>query len=78
MHINRILFIDLLGGIGDVLIALSAIQALGRSYPEAQLTVLTFDPGCELLLGDPLIHQVINVERGAVRQRDHPVWSLLA
>ena len=42
---NDILFVELLGGIGDVLIALPAIQALARSHPDAKLAVLTFAPG---------------------------------
>ncbi|MBW4469915.1 MAG: hypothetical protein KME45_05865 [Stenomitos rutilans HA7619-LM2] len=58
---QTILFIELLGGLGDVLIALSAIQALGRAYPQAKLTVLTFAPGGELLQHDPLIHTVISM-----------------
>lgn len=57
--VRKILFVELLGGLGDVLIALGAIQALSRSYPEARLTVLTFPPGGELLVGDPLIHEVV-------------------
>ena len=60
---NQILFIELLGGIGDVLIALAAIQALGRSHPDAQLTVLTFAGG-ELLTTDPLIHRVEMAQKG--------------
>lgn len=60
---QNILFVELLGGIGDVLIALSSIQALGRSYPEAKLTVLTFAPGGELLEGDPLIHRIVCVKK---------------
>ena len=60
---DKILFVELLGGIGDVLIALSSIQALGRSYPEAKLTVLTFAPGGELLEGDPLIDRIVCVEK---------------
>jgi len=43
--VRNILFVELLGGIGDVLIALPTIQALGRSHREAVLTVLTFTPG---------------------------------
>ena len=58
-----ILFVELLGGLGDVLIALPAIQALARSHPEARLTALTFPPGAELLEGDPLIHEVVQVPR---------------
>ena len=56
---QSILFVELLGGIGDVLIALPAIQALGRAYPGAKLTVLTAAPGGELIKCDPLIHEVI-------------------
>jgi ADP-heptose:LPS heptosyltransferase len=65
--IHQILFIELLGGIGDVLIALPAIHALGRSYPSAHLTVLTFAPGGELLETDPLIDQVVYAPRGKAR-----------
>lgn len=65
---QAILFVELLGGIGDVLIALPAIQALGRSYPEAKLTVLTFPPGSELLDTDPLIHRVVTAQKGEARQ----------
>ena len=61
----KILFVELLGGIGDVLIALPAIQALGRSYPEAELTVLTLPPGGELLESDPLIHRVVYPDSNA-------------
>jgi ADP-heptose:LPS heptosyltransferase len=58
--VRGILFVELLGGLGDVLISLQAIQALARSYPQARLTVLTFSPGGELLEGDPLIHEVVH------------------
>src|SRR5919112_3540554 len=57
--VREILFVELLGGLGDVLIALGAIQALARSHPEARLSVLTFPPGGELLEADPLIHEVV-------------------
>lgn len=63
---NQILFVELLGGIGDVLIALAAIQALGRSYPDAKLTVLTFAGG-ELLNTDPLIRRVEIAQKGQAR-----------
>lgn len=56
--------VELLGGIGDVLIALRAIQALARSHPAADLTVLTLPPGGELLESDPLIKQVIYADGG--------------
>ncbi len=67
--VREILFVELLGGLGDVLIALPAIQALARSHPEARLTALTFSPGGELLEGDPLVHEVVHASRP---DPDHP------
>jgi ADP-heptose:LPS heptosyltransferase len=71
--IRQILFVELLGGIDDVLLALPAIHALGRSHPTAKLTVLTLAPGRDLLQHDPLIHQVIVAERGKARQAVEPL-----
>ncbi|MDQ3639594.1 MAG: glycosyltransferase family 9 protein [Actinomycetota bacterium] len=68
-RVRRVLFVELLGGLGDVLISLQAIQALARSHTEAWLTVLTFPPGGELLERDPLIHEVVQVPRP---DPDHP------
>lgn len=65
---RKILFIELLGGIGDVLIALNAIQALARSHPTAELTVLTFPPGNELLKTDFFIKRVVTAEQGKAQQ----------
>lgn len=65
---SNILFVELLGGIGDVLIALPAIQALARSHPDARLTVMTFAPGSELLRHDPQVHQIILVKPGEARR----------
>ncbi|MDB9526300.1 glycosyltransferase family 9 protein [Oscillatoria sp. CS-180] len=65
---TRILFIELLGGLGDVLIALPAIQALAASHPQSQMTVLTFAPGDSLLQHHPLIQQVLPVPKGNARQ----------
>ena len=53
VSVREILFVKLLGRLGDVPISLPAVQALARSYPEARLTVLTFTPGGELLKRDP-------------------------
>ena len=61
--VREMLFVELLGGLGDTLISLQAIQGLARSYPKARLTVLTFSPGGELLEGDPLIHEVVRVSK---------------
>jgi ADP-heptose:LPS heptosyltransferase len=67
-EIHQILFIELLGGIGDLVIALPAIHALARSHPHSQITVLTFAPGGELLIADPLVHRVIYTTKGQARQ----------
>ncbi|MEH2066682.1 MAG: glycosyltransferase family 9 protein [Nostoc sp.] len=64
----KILFVELLGGIGDVLIALAAIQALSRSHSTSELTVLTFSPGGELLETDSLIKRVVYAEPGKAKQ----------
>jgi ADP-heptose:LPS heptosyltransferase len=69
VRVREILFVELLGGLGDVLISLAAIQALARSHPEAHLTVLTFPPGGELLRGDPLISEVVQAPKP---DHDHP------
>src|SRR5436853_3160761 len=69
VRVREILFVELLGGLGDVLILLAAIQALARSHPEARLTVLTFPPGGELLRGDPLISEVVQAPKP---DHDHP------
>lgn len=67
-HVYKILFVELLGGIGDVVIALPAIQAFARSHPMAELTVLTLPPGGELLESNPLIHQVIYADSSNPRK----------
>jgi ADP-heptose:LPS heptosyltransferase len=66
--VEKILFVELLGGIGDLVIALPAIHAVARTHPAARLTVLTFAPGAQLLNHDPLIQQVISVQPGMARQ----------
>lgn len=58
MNIRTILVVELLGGFGDVLLILPAVHALARSHPGAAVTVLTFRPGEELLLADPLVAEV--------------------
>ncbi|MBD2091728.1 glycosyltransferase family 9 protein [Microcoleus sp. FACHB-1515] len=81
---KSILFVELLGGLGDVLIALGAIQALARSrsaagtdsrsaagtdsHSAAKLCVLTFAPGAELLEHDPAIAEVLVAPPGQARQ----------
>ena len=66
--VRNILFVELLGGLGDVLISLGAVQALARSYPGARLTLLTFQPGGGLLEGNDLVHEVAYAEPGRARE----------
>lgn len=75
MQFRQILFIELLGGIGDVLIALPAIHALAQSHPNAQLTVLTFAPGGELLEQDPWIDRVVYAPRDQASQAVEQILS---
>ncbi|NJN86643.1 MAG: glycosyltransferase family 9 protein [Leptolyngbyaceae cyanobacterium SL_7_1] len=65
---RSILFVELLGGMGDILIALPAIHALARSHTNASITVLTFAPGAELLQHDPWVQRVVVAEAGAARR----------
>ena len=53
-----VLVVELLGGFGDLLLALPAVHALARTHPEARVHVATFDPGGELLARDPLVASV--------------------
>ncbi|MCU1691330.1 MAG: putative glycosyl transferase [Frankiales bacterium] len=51
-----LLFVELLGGFGDLLLALPAVHALALAGNRVH--VLTFDPGGQLLDGDPLVASV--------------------
>jgi len=55
----RLLFVELLGGFGDLLLALPAVHALARTHAPAHVTVLTFPPGGELLAEDPWVQEVV-------------------
>lgn len=46
--VRDILVVDLLGGLGDLVLVLPAIHALARRHPGAALRVLTHEPGAEL------------------------------
>jgi ADP-heptose:LPS heptosyltransferase len=63
----RILVVDLLGGIGDLVMALPVVHALHRRHPDAQLRVLTHAPGDVLLRHDPAVAAVARAERGRER-----------
>jgi ADP-heptose:LPS heptosyltransferase len=59
---RSMLFVELIGGIGDLVMALPTIQALSRSYPMATLTVLAYGPGTALLDHDPHVATTIAVD----------------
>jgi ADP-heptose:LPS heptosyltransferase len=62
---DRILVVDLLGGLGDLLLVLPAVHAIARSHPRASLHVVTHAPGDELLATDPTVTAVRTAARGA-------------
>lgn len=63
-EVREVLVVELLGGLGDVLMVLPSVHALARSHPRATVRVLTFQPGDELLVADPHVAEVIAVRRG--------------
>jgi len=56
--VRDLLFVELLGGFGDLLLALPAVHALARSSPQARVHVATFDPAGALLEHDPYVSTV--------------------
>ena len=71
-----VVVVDTMGGLGDLLLALPVIEALGRSHPEARLTVVTTAPWHVLLERDDRIHQIVPVrgrDGDAVRSAATPV-----
>jgi ADP-heptose:LPS heptosyltransferase len=73
-----ILVVDLLGGIGDLLMVLPAVHGLARRYPDAALRVLTHEPGAELLRGDPAVAQVYTPRHGRPGAEREAVLEVLA
>lgn len=63
--VRELLVIELLGGIGDTLVALPAVHGLARAHPHATVRVLTFAPGDALLDRDPYVHEVVGVPKEA-------------
>ncbi|MEJ2860971.1 glycosyltransferase family 9 protein [Actinomycetospora flava] len=59
----RILVIDLLGGLGDLIMVLPGVHALAEAHPGAELTVLTHAPGAPLLAHDPAVTAVRTAEK---------------
>ncbi|HZB51330.1 MAG TPA: glycosyltransferase family 9 protein [Mycobacteriales bacterium] len=65
--VREILVVELLGGLGDVLMVLPAVHALARTHPGAAVRVLTFRPGDQLLTADPHVAEVVGTARGTAR-----------
>lgn len=65
-RVEHTLFIELLGGVGDLLAALPAVHALGRSHPRARHDVLTVTGG-ELLVADPYVDRVVSTTPSGAR-----------
>lgn len=63
MRLRQILVVELLGGLGDLLMMLPSIHALAASHPTAQVSVFTFPPATELLEGDPRVSRVFPATR---------------
>jgi ADP-heptose:LPS heptosyltransferase len=73
-----ILLVELLGGIGDLLMVLPAVHALARRNPGAALRVLTDDPGADLIRGDPAVTEVRTPRRGRPGAERRAVIDALA
>ncbi|MGT2425548.1 glycosyltransferase family 9 protein [Amnibacterium kyonggiense] len=57
----RIVLVDTMGGLGDLVLAMPIAEALGRSHPGAELAVVTTAPWHVLLERDPSIAEVVPV-----------------
>lgn len=68
MRREDVLVVDLLGGIGDLVMLLPSVRGLARRHPEAAVRVLTHAPGATLLDPDPDIAEVRTVPKGRERE----------
>jgi ADP-heptose:LPS heptosyltransferase len=57
----RVVVVDTMGGLGDLLLALPVVEAVCRAHPHAEVTVVTTAPWHVLLERDPRIHEVVPV-----------------
>jgi len=73
-----ILVVDLLGGIGDLLMLLPAVHGLARRHPGARLRVLTHEPGAELIRADPAVTEVRTPRHGRAGAERAAVVEALA
>src|SRR5437867_4391438 len=82
---SRALLVELLGGIGDLIFTLPALDRLRATHPTLDWDVFTFPPGSELLVGDPRVANVIEASRPSTQAKsDSPkespprFWTQLA
>src|SRR4051794_30040884 len=70
---REIVVVELLGGFGDLLLALPAGHALARAPPEAPIRVGTLAPGETLLTADPAVRSVTvaQADNAAAGVADH-------
>ena len=62
-----ILVVDLLGGLGDLVMVLPVLHGLARRNPGAALRLLTHAPGDALVRADPAVTEIRRAERGRER-----------
>ncbi|MDT7573723.1 MAG: hypothetical protein QOH17_56 [Pseudonocardiales bacterium] len=65
--VTDVLVVDLLGGIGDLVMLLPSVHALARHHPRAAVRVLTHAPGAVLLDTDPAVAEVRTAPKGGER-----------
>jgi ADP-heptose:LPS heptosyltransferase len=80
--VNDLLVVDLLGGIGDLVMLLPSIHALARHHPRAAVRVLTHAPGSVLLEADPAVVEVRTAQKGheraaVVAELERRQWDLV-
>ncbi|HEX5541523.1 MAG TPA: glycosyltransferase family 9 protein [Micromonospora sp.] len=75
---DNILVVDLLGGIGDLLLVLPVVHGLARRNPGAALRVLTHEPGADLIRGDPAVTEVRTPRHGRAGAEREAVREVLA
>ncbi|MFI7038778.1 glycosyltransferase family 9 protein [Microbispora rosea] len=75
---REILVVDLLGGIGDLVMLLPVVHGLARANPGGSLRVLTHEPGAALLRGDPAVTRVLTPRHGGAGAAREAVAEALA
>lgn len=66
--VQRLLVVEMLGGFGDLLIALPAIHALAAAMPQAKIRVATAPAAVPLLDADPAVHSVAAADLSRPRE----------